>query len=345
MSRFKEIIKHIVGIELGYYIKNIKLFIFQKKPLVNIKNSKRKIYFLDAPTYGNLGDQAIAYSIEKLLDKEFSDFQKIEFQENNVMQYLKWLKKNIIENDIICLTGGGNMGDIYSKYEAIRRIIIKCFPNNKIIIFPSTIDYSNTNYGKRELCNSKKIYNSHKNLMILAREEKSYNIMKKEYSADIVLCPDIVLYLNYMNLNTNSRNNKVSLCLRNDSECVLSDDDKKNIYNFIGNHSNISTTVDIEKLITCANRKIIVEEKLKEFADNELVITDRLHGMIFSYITNTPCVAINNSNGKIEGVFKWIEGKGSVNFYSGKLKIPKKRINEKIDFNPMIKKIKEFVEE
>ena len=56
------------------------------------------------------------------------------------------------------------MGVLYQRYEAIRRMIIKNFPNNKIIIFPQTIDYGKTRYGDREFKRAKEIYNNHKNL-------------------------------------------------------------------------------------------------------------------------------------------------------------------------------------
>ena len=56
------------------------------------------------------------------------------------------------------------------------------------------------------------------------------------------------------------------------------------------------------------------ENTILEFSKCKLIITDRLHGMIFSFITNTPCIALPNSNGKIKGVYKWIANKGSVLF-------------------------------
>ena len=38
--------------------------------------------------------------------------------------------------------------------------------------------------------------------------------------------------------------------------------------------------------------------------------------MIFCYITGTPCIAFPNTNGKVQGVFRWIENKGSVSLSS-----------------------------
>ena len=46
---------------------------------------------------------------------------------------------------------------------------------------------------------------------------------------------------------------------------------------------------------------------LKRFASAKFVITDRLHGMIMSAITGTPCLAFDNLTGKVSGCYKWIE--------------------------------------
>ena len=46
---------------------------------------------------------------------------------------------------------------------------------------------------------------------------------------------------------------------------------------------------------------------LNRIASKELVVTDRLHCMIFCAITETPCIAFDNSNKKISGVYKaWL---------------------------------------
>ena len=55
-----------------------------------------------------------------------------------------------------------------------------------------------------------------------------------------------------------------------------------------------------------------MNKKFKQFKGAELVITDRLHCMIFCVITGTPCVAIDNSNKKISGVYnEWL---GEINW-------------------------------
>jgi len=44
------------------------------------------------------------------------------------------------------------------------------------------------------------------------------------------------------------------------------------------------------------------------------VITDRLHGMIFAFITGTPAIVLPNNNGKIEHSYDWISECGYICF-------------------------------
>ena len=46
-------------------------------------------------------------------------------------------------------------------------------------------------------------------------------------------------------------------------------------------------------------REYFLNKKFREFSERNLIITDRLHGMIFAAITGTPCVAMDNISHKI----------------------------------------------
>lgn len=54
-------------------------------------------------------------------------------------------------------------------------------------------------------------------------------------------------------------------------------------------------------------REELLEEKWQEFRNSELVVTDRLHGVIFAAITSTPCIVIDNYNHKVKGVYQWLK--------------------------------------
>lgn len=334
-------LQRILPIDIGFKIKNIYKILLQKKCDKQIKS--KNIYFLDSPSYGNIGDQAIALAMRKFMNDLLPQYNQVEFLENEFLFYIRWLKKNVKESDIICLNGGGNMGVMYPKYEAIRRIIIKSFPNNKIIIFPQTLDYEKSKYGDKEKKRASSIYSKHKHLLIMAREGKTYNEMKKIYPINtIVLCPDIVLYLNYMDMNV-KKNDIIGICLRNDNERIINDED---IFLINRPIKKIATQDNALLNINNLNREKVVYDKLEEIASCKMIITDRLHGMIFAYITNTPCIALPNSNGKVEGVYNWIKGKGSTTFQK---KYDDKDIKEKEnelltgEFNKLSNNILNFI--
>ena len=55
------------------------------------------------------------------------------------------------------------------------------------------------------------------------------------------------------------------------------------------------------------NRESELENIFSEFRNVELVVTDRLHGMIFSAITGTKCIVLNSKSPKITGCYQWIK--------------------------------------
>ena len=53
----------------------------------------------------------------------------------------------------------------------------------------------------------------------------------------------------------------------------------------------------------------------RSYSGCELVITDRLHGMLFSAITNTPCIVFDNSYGKISSLYDtWLKDNNGITF-------------------------------
>lgn len=52
------------------------------------------------------------------------------------------------------------------------------------------------------------------------------------------------------------------------------------------------------------------------FALSKLVVTDRLHGMIFCVITGTPCLAIDSSNARVSRFYTaWLQDIGHVRLF------------------------------
>ena len=270
-----------------------------------------KLYVLGTPTHTNIGDSAIVIAEKDFLIQCGISAKRIkEITVNDYNAYEQVLLKQLRANRkyICCLQGGGNFGDQWIFEELFRRRIMESL-TNKIIVFPQTIFYTDTESGKKEEERSKAIYSNKPNLTLVARDKSSYELMNRLYSnTRILLSPDIVLSLNIKKYNLNYSNRKgIMLCIRNDAEKKVSDSDWDYLKDSISKQEYYVSDMHADSGISKENREEIVRTKLQEFSSSKLVITDRLHAMIFAAITGTPCIALGNYNYKVSGTYEWID--------------------------------------
>ncbi len=280
------------------------------------REAGKKIYLIGTPEHSNLGDHAIAAATMEFLESELCNYKIYEITLDMYLKHLKSIKRFINKNDIILINGGGSMGVEWFFYEELIRLFIKKFPHNRIVIMPQTIFYGDSEYGKREFEKSKSIYSAHNDLHIIAREKYSYEIMKNAYPCNkVYLKPDAVLYLN--RASPRFKRDGILICLRNDVEKSLTHAQSKEIIEYCRQYTDSIRYTDT--LSGCNNlpltrRNKELELKFLEFKSARLVITDRLHGMIFCAITETPCIALSNYNYKIKGVYEWISNLNYIRF-------------------------------
>ncbi|WP_010632908.1 polysaccharide pyruvyl transferase family protein [Sporolactobacillus vineae] len=305
-------IKQKIPNHIKIYYNGLK---YMRSNKYKLKKSERKIIVAMAADYGNLGDVAITYSQLKLLKHMFPLTRIVTFPMSDIYHYLLVLKHSCSESDIITLIGGGNMSDLYEYFEESRREIVKMFPKNTIISFPQTIDFSSTKKGGKSLRNSINVYSRHRDLHIFAREPKSFDIMKKYFKKnDIQLVPDIVLTLN--ETAPKMQRSGLLLCLRNDEESIVNDKEKSKLVEILNktfkNVYKYDTHIGDEQFMTSSPKKEL-NKIWMAFRKSKIVITDRLHGMIFCAITKTPCIVLPNSNHKITSSFnKWLKDLGYI---------------------------------
>lgn len=345
-------IKNLIPLNLFFWLKYRNEFKNSKS--INSSSSKR-IYYLDSPEYGNLGDQAIALAIREFAKKQFPSYEFIEILQKDLPCYIESLKKSIRNDDLIFLTGGGNMGNLYRTYEAARRFVIKKFPNIHIVVFPQSICYTSNWFGRKSFNTAQKIYNK-KNILTCARERKSFVEMKKLNDRSILI-PDIVLSLHLTDeVCSNFVRKGVGLCLRNDIERLITDEDAKTIKEVLKKQCTcvtpITTTPNFRlNQIDETNREMILMDKFAEFGSKELIVTDRLHAMIFSVLTQTPCIVFDNNNKKISETYRWLKNNPSIKLINNVKELPQAidevigvRISFSIDdcYEPLINAIKQW---
>ncbi|MCO7124214.1 polysaccharide pyruvyl transferase family protein [Sporolactobacillus shoreicorticis] len=303
------VMKNYLKYNLIFTAREIKHFFIDSHNIAQLdQNHTKKIYVMATPTHGNLGDQAIAFAQNKFIQENFRDYSYIEVPYDDVIRNVNYIKKNMNKDDIIFIPGGGNMGDMYYWEERVRRYIIRSFKHNLIISFPQTISFSATYTGKHELKKTIRIYKNNHHLLIVARETKSYESMKKIFGAEKVrLTPDIVLSLNERKESVRAG---ILLCFRSDEEQFVKKDLKANLMKMLQSKGETIKKTDtvVNRRVTAKVRPTELNRIWNQFRSSEVVLTDRLHGMIFCAITGTPCIVFKNANHKIEYSYKnWLE--------------------------------------
>ncbi len=278
---------------------------------------KKKCVVLMAADYGNLGDVAITYAQEKFLQNLFPDYEIVDFPISKSFADLHKLKRVCNDADIITLTGGGFMGDLYFRSELMRQFLCFVFKKNRIISFPQTADFSDSNIGKYLLQRATYMYSKCPQLEMWAREEQSYRLMKAHFKHNFVrLTPDIVMSLDVQPLS--SERSEITYCLRNDKEKSSNTEEyMKIISQYFNSRKDKITLYDTHIGNVYLNLSDRYEELKKiwmQFQCSKVVVTDRLHGMIFAFITQTPAIVLPNNNFKISECFKWIENCGYIYF-------------------------------
>lgn len=278
--------------------------------IVKFKNTRKIIYTGTTPFWlRNIGDHAQVVAIKKWFNDNFEDYLVLELDNDETYIYLSSIKKIVNKEDLIFCHSGGNLGNRGFIHEGARRLVIETFPENKIIVLPQTIFFSDTQKGKYELEITEKIYNNHKDLTIMARDRYSFELAKQYFpKCKNMICPDFVLYLDYFEGNVEKREN-VLLCLRNDTESIINNEIKNNIKEYIKNGNQESHIYDtsIDRYIPKKNRENELKVMLSHFRKHNLVITDRFHGLIFSVITRVPCIVLKTADHKLAESVKWFK--------------------------------------
>ncbi len=282
------------------------------------------IYLIGTPGHKNLGDHAITQATIEYFRNIAPKCKMIEVPESSFHEWIIHSKNTFYANDLIIFQGGGNIGDLYPFVDEIRNLGLRYFLKLRKIILPQTIYISDSKEGNRKRKQLSKLYKRLEHIHYFARDEAScnqFNCLGLTEKAS--LCADMVLHL-----HTDRHNGKrkgALLCLRSDTEGILRTEELLYILTLVQKEyaqvliSDTCSPVNIGQ----DKRERLLKEKLSIFCTREMVITDRLHGMLFAVITNTPCIVLPNFNHKVSGVYEMIKPYANVLFINKLDELPK----------------------
>lgn len=262
-------------------------------------------YWVFTPDHDNLGDHAIAAAEKKLFEQYRIKVIEISGRELQRRRELGGLIR-LMNGRPILVHGGGFLGTLWFPCEQLLRDVIRMNHRSTIVLLPNTVFYDDTPEGRQELERSIEIYNAHPDLRIYIRESLSYQLAKNAYR-NVRLMPDMVMYLNGLE-GTEKREGGI-LCLRADQEKTRSEETEQTVVEqmmaLFGDRV-VRRDMVVEYNFSAKDRDQEVNLQLDAFRHAELVVTDRLHGMVFCAITGTPCIVLDSKSPKVRGCYEWI---------------------------------------
>lgn len=273
------------------------------------KDASPKFVVLCVPTYGNLGDRALQVGERCFIKKYFPTYKPV-FVSLDDSSHVYLLKDVISSKDIIALQAGGNIGTLYSGIHNMQESVMQVFTDRKMIIFPQTLYYSPDAEGKKALEKTRKLYGSFENLKVFVRDPASEHFVRENLpNTDAALMPDMVL-MNRPQV-THKKREGALICLRGDSEATLPIVARDRLLTQVEKRFTKIRQTDTHVYYAPKNDadvQKLLNQSWTQMAESELVITDRLHGMIFALLTGTPCITILSKSPKVEGVYnEWLK--------------------------------------
>lgn len=282
-------------------------------PLIN-----NDYILLDLPYYSNIGDTLIWEGTKEYL--ETLPYKCLYYASKDSFVYRK-LPKNVV----ILLQGGGNFGDLYRLHSEFRKKIIELYPDNKVLILPQTAFYED----RQKLIIDAEFYSQHKNVTICAREQYTYDLLKKHFKNEILLMPDMAFFINLKKYKLGKETGKVLYLKRIDKEFSKNDEKIEIPKNAeIHDWPTYEHSFHKEKIVEtlyCKFRRLLsilrfpnrIIAKLNDWKRNyfyrrfyvqlgidflspySLIFTTRLHVMILSVLLHKKLHLINNTSGKV----------------------------------------------
>ncbi|MEM8979252.1 MAG: polysaccharide pyruvyl transferase family protein [Pseudomonadota bacterium] len=280
------------------------------------------IAYVDFPVHKNAGDILIFLGTMEL-------FRRHNIKIGRTLSTLDMSSRHLDHaagaETIVC-HGGGNLGDIYPRPQALREAIITRAQDAKVIIFPQSIQF----HDPARLRTASEIFRKHENLTVFTRDQPSFDLAKRHLAEEVVLSQDMAhaLYdwlapIRAERPRREDGRQRTLQFLRQDLEVGQTPDID------LSSASHVDGPIDWPDLLTLndkllfeAYRRAAVASKLlpvlpigfllnyeafckrliirlaRRFIQYDHVVTSRLHGAIFSLLLDRRVTVIDNSYGK-----------------------------------------------
>lgn len=289
-------------------------------------NGTKNVALLDFPSHMNVGDGMIWAG-----EKAYLDALDVKIRYAcDIERYSHIALRKAHPEGAILLHGGGNLGDVWPKFQTFRERVIQDFPDRKIIQLPQTLFYRE----KEKAVEADRIFGSHPDLTVMLRDENSMQRAKELLpSVRTVFVRDMALGWTPP-VQTSDASREVLILAREDSEArgstaALANDirhlTKVEVadWGLVG-YDHLQWKMakvpgrivrQFEPLLNSHHTRYVLNGAYNQmlnlnldagvhlFRNRKLIITDRLHAHVLASLMQIPHIVMDNSYGKVRSIF------------------------------------------
>ncbi len=283
----------------------IKDFVRWKYRAFHGSGGRKKIYWIGpfSPSHANVGDHAQTLGVKKHLENNFYDYDIVRVYRDDInLSRLEEISGDVRSSDLILIHSSGDFGSLHDvdppypgrlSFPEVRRQLVSMLPTRKIINLPVTAYYEDNEKGRLSIENDRGVFND-SHYTVLCREPVSLATVQSNLDCCSLFFPDFVFYLNPRPIK--GKRFGVQVILRSDREAVLSENEKNKLVRGLAGEFDRVIAKDIMHEYHVIP-DLILERYMEcvfiQFQSRELIITDKMHGMISAVITHTPCIVLS----------------------------------------------------
>jgi pyruvyl transferase EpsO len=283
---------------------------------------------LDYPNHSNVGDSAIWLGEHVVLKRA-----GIHISSMGDLFYDSWEEiARSIGSRIILIHGGGNFGDLWERHQKFRERLCQTFVNNRIIQLPQSIYFQD----ETKRAASREIFRSHPDVHLMMRDASSLEIAEEFAPNRSYLVPDAALCLPRKVASRHHRKYDLLVLFRTDGETTRSGlgflklpdglrvqstdwlEEEVGLWHWyymrlrkIDKNKRPYLRVVLDKLILDSAARLAntwFQRGINLVKNARVVVTDRLHTVVLSWLCGTPVYFADNNYGKLNKVVScWLQ--------------------------------------
>jgi pyruvyl transferase EpsO len=281
------------------------------RPLIG---DSRRVALVDFPDYTNVGDSLIWLGSLKALQLLGVDTPAYVASQRN---YRREEMARAVGDGVICIQGGGNLGDLWPAHQEFREQVIRDFPANRVIQLPQSVEFS----SPQALDRARRVFGGHRDLTILVRSDRSF-ARAEVFGVPTHLCPDLGMTVGMLD-RPRTPTHAAVLLARTDHESqglpLRSVPTWIKRVDWVGQPGGpalrmmatlhrrpklwkaVTGTIRHHLFRSAARRRL--QYGMEMLGSGRVVITDRLHGHVLATLLGLPHCVMDSQFGKVRALW------------------------------------------